>query len=205
MTSLKVYAIDGIVPVVDPSAYVHPSAVLIGDVIVGPDCYVGPCASLRGDFGRLILERGSNLQDTCVMHGFPGTDTVVEEDGHVGHGAVLHGCRVGRNALIGMNAVIMDNAVIGESSIVAASAFVKAGMEIPPRVLVAGMPAKVIRALSDEEVRWKSEGTATYQDLARRSLATMEEVVPLRAVEPGRKRIHMPEVVPLVALRNKDD
>ncbi len=205
MTSLKVYAIDGIVPVVDPSAYVHPSAVLIGDVIVGPDCYVGPCASLRGDFGRLILERGSNLQDTCVMHGFPGTDTVVEEDGHVGHGAVLHGCRVGRNALIGMNAVIMDNAVIGESSIVAASAFVKAGMEIPPRVLVAGMPAKVIRALSDEEVRWKSEGTATYQDLARRSLATMEETVPLRAVEPGRKRIHMPEVVPLVALRNKDD
>ena len=205
MTSLKVYAIDGIVPVVDPSAYVHPSAVLIGDVIVGPDCYVGPCASLRGDFGRLILERGSNLQDTCVMHGFPGTDTVVEEDGHVGHGAVLHGCRVGRNALIGMNAVIKDNAVIGESSIVAASAFVKAGMEIPPRVLVAGMPAKVIRALSDEEVRWKSEGTATYQDLARRSLATMEETVPLRAVEPGRKRIHMPEVVPLVALRNKDD
>ena len=205
MTSLKVYAIDGIVPVVDPSAYVHPSAVLIGDVIVGPDCYVGPCASLRGDFGRLILERGSNLQDTCVMHGFPGTDTVVEEDGHVGHGAVLHGCRVGRNALIGMNAVIMDNAVIGESSIVAASAFVKAGMEIPPRVLVAGMPAKVIRALSDEEVRWKSEGTATYQDLARRSLATMEETVPLRAVEPGRKRIHMPEVVPLMALRTKDD
>ena len=205
MTSLKVYAIDGIVPAVDPSAYVHPSAVLIGDVIVGPDCYVGPCASLRGDFGRLILERGSNLQDTCVMHGFPGTDTVVEEDGHIGHGAVLHGCRVGRNALIGMNAVIMDNAVIGESSIVAASAFVKAGMEIPPRVLVAGMPAKVIRALSDEEVRWKSAGTATYQDLARRSLATMEETVPLLAVEPGRKRIHMPEVVPLVALRNKDD
>ena len=205
MTRLKVYAIDGIVPVVDPSAYVHPSAVLIGDVIVGPDCYVGPCASLRGDFGRLILERGSNLQDTCVMHGFPGTDTVVEEDGHIGHGAVLHGCRVGRNALIGMNAVIMDNAVIGESSIVAASAFVKAGMEIPPRVLVAGMPAKVIRALSDEEVRWKSAGTATYQDLARRSLATMEETVPLRAVEPGRKRIHMPEVVPLMALRNKDD
>ena len=74
---LKVYAIDGIVPVVDPTAYVHPSAILIGDVIIGPGCYVGPCASLRGDFGRLILERGANVQDTCVMHGFPGTDTVV--------------------------------------------------------------------------------------------------------------------------------
>ncbi|MFP5401808.1 MAG: phenylacetic acid degradation protein PaaY [Gammaproteobacteria bacterium] len=205
MTQLKVFAIDGIVPVVDPTAYVHPSAVLIGDVIIGPGCYVGPCASLRGDFGRLILERGSNIQDTCVMHGFPGTDTVVEEDGHIGHGAVLHGCRVGRNALVGMNAVIMDNAVIGEASIVAASAFVKAGVEIPPRVLVAGMPAKVIRPLSEEEIRWKSEGTATYQDLSRRSLATMQETAPLTAVEPGRRRIHMPDVVPLVALRGKED
>ncbi len=204
MNQLKVYAIDGIVPVVDPTAYVHPSAVLIGDVIVGPDCYVGPCASLRGDFGRLILERGSNLQDTCVMHGFPGTDTVVEEDGHIGHGAVLHGCRVGRNALVGMNAVIMDNAVIGESSIVAAAAFVKAGVEMPPRMLIAGMPAKAIRALSEEEMRWKSSGTATYQDLTRRSLATMEETVPLATVEPGRKRIHMPDVVPLVELRRRE-
>ena len=204
-TTLRVYAIDGIVPVVDPSAYVHPSAVLIGDVIVGPECYVGPCASLRGDFGRLILERGANLQDTCVMHGFPGTDTVVEENGHIGHGAVLHGCRIRRNALVGMNAVIMDKAIIGESSIVAASAFVKAGAEIPPRVLVAGMPAKVIRELSDEEIRWKGEGTATYQDLTRRSLATMVETAPLSAVEADRKRIHMPDVVPLVELRKKEN
>jgi len=204
MSSLRVYAIDGIVPVVDPTAYVHPSAVLIGDVIVGPGCYVGPCASLRGDFGRLILERGANLQDTCVMHGFPGTDTVVEEDGHIGHGAVLHGCRVGKNALIGMNAVIMDNAVIGESAIVAASAFVKAGAEIPPRSLVAGMPAKVIRELSDEEIAWKGEGTRTYQDLTRRSLATMVECEPLAAMEADRKRIHMPDVVPLVELKKRD-
>jgi phenylacetic acid degradation protein len=203
MTHLRVYAIDGIVPVVDPTAYVHPSAVLIGDVIVGPGCYVGPCASLRGDFGRLILERGANLQDTCVMHGFPGTDTVVEEDGHIGHGAVLHGCRIGRNALVGMNAVIMDNAVIGESAIVAASAFVKAGAEIPARTLVAGMPAKVIRPLSDDEIAWKVDGTRTYQDLARRSLATMTECDPLSEIEPDRKRIHMPEVVPLVELKKR--
>ena len=201
---LKVYAIDGIVPVVDPTAYVHPSAILIGDVIIVPDCYVGPCASLRGDFGRLILERGANVQDTCVMHGFPGTDTVVEEDGHIGHGAVLHGCRIKRNALIGMNAVIMDNVVIGEEAIVAASAFVKAGVEIPPRVLVAGVPAKVIRPLSEDEIRWKGQGTATYQDLTRRCLATLHETVPLTAVEPDRKRIEMPDVVPLVATRNRE-
>ena len=201
---LKVYAIDGIVPVVDPTAYVHPSAILIGDVIIGPDCYVGPCASLRGDFGRLILERGANVQDTCVMHGFPGTDTVVEEDGHIGHVAVLHGCRIKRNALVGMNAVIMDNVVIGEEAIIAASAFVKAGVEIPPRVLVAGVPAKVIRPLSEDEIRWKSQGTATYQDLTRRCLATLHETVPLTAVEPDRKRIEMPDVVPLVATKNRE-
>ena len=203
MISLRVYAIDGIVPVVDPTAFVHPSAVLIGDVIVGPDCYVGPCASLRGDFGRIILQRGANLQDTCVMHGFPGTDTVVEENGHIGHGAVLHGCRVGKNALVGMNAVIMDNAVIGESAIVAACAFVKAGVEIPAGSLVAGMPAKVIRQLSEEEIGWKSDGTRTYQELTRRSLATMIETAPLTAVEANRKRIDLPEVIPLVELKKR--
>jgi len=203
LTSLRVYAIDGIVPVVDPTAYVHPTAVLIGDVIVGPGCYIGPAACLRGDFGRLIIERGANVQDTCVMHGFPGTDTVVEEDGHIGHGAVLHGCRIGRNALIGMNAVIMDNAVVGESDIVAACAFVKAGAEIPPRSLAAGTPAKVIRELSDAEIAWKADGTRTYQDLARRSLATMQEVSPLAAVEPDRRRIEIPDVVPLVELKKR--
>jgi len=185
--------------VVDPTAYVHPSAVLIGDVIVGAGCYVGPVCSLRGDFGRLVLQAGANVQDTCVMHGFPGTDTVIEHDGHIGHGAVLHGCRIGRNALVGMNAVIMDNATIGESAIVAASSFVKAGMEVPPRVLVAGVPAKVMRALSAQEIQWKSEGTQTYKDLAVRSLNTMREVPALAEVEPGRKRLEISaEVKPLI-------
>ncbi len=203
MTPLRVYAIDGIVPVVDPTAFVHPTAILIGDVIVGPGCYIGPAACLRGDFGRLLVERGANVQDTCVMHGFPGTDTVVEEDGHIGHGAVLHGCRIGRNALVGMNAVIMDNAVVGESAIVAACAFVKAGAEIPPRSLAAGTPARIVRTLSDEEIVWKADGTRTYQDLVRRSLATMRETTPLAAVEAGRRRIEIPDVVPLVALKKR--
>jgi phenylacetic acid degradation protein len=203
MNRPRVFAIDGIVPVVDPSSYVHPSAVLIGDVIVGPGCYVGPCASLRGDFGRLILEPGVNVQDSCVMHGFPGSDTIIEENGHIGHGAVLHGCRIGRNALVGMNAVIMDNAVVGESSIVAACAFVRAGMDVPPNSLVAGVPAKVMRRLSEQEMAWKVEGTLTYQELTRRSLATLVETEALTAVEPDRKRFDMPGVKPLIELRNQ--
>lgn len=187
---VKVYSIDGVTPVVHPSAFVHPSAVLIGDVIIGPRCYVGPAASLRGDFGRLILEEGANLQDTCVMHGFPESDTVVEQDGHIGHGAVLHGCRIGRNALVGMNAVIMDDAVIGENSIVAALAFVKAGSVIAPRSLVVGAPAKVLRELTDEEIAWKMTGTRQYQELAERSLRTMQETVALTEVEPDRQRVN---------------
>ena len=197
------YEIDGMRPVVHPTAYVHPDAVLIGDVIIGPRCYVAPLASLRGDFGRIILEEGANLQDNCTMHGFPGTDTVIEQDGHVGHGAVLHGCRVGRNALVGMNAVVMDNAVIGESAILAACAFVKAGAEIPPKVLAAGMPAKVVRELSEEEIAWKSDGTKTYQDLTRRSLATLRPCEPLQEMEAGRKRIDIPGVVPLMDIKKQ--
>lgn len=195
--NLTVYAIDGVTPVVDPTAFVHPSAVLIGDVIVGAGCYIGPLASLRGDFGRIEIRAGANIQDTCVLHAYPNTDAVVEEDGHVGHGAVLHGCIVQRNGLVGMNAVVNDNAVIGESAIVAAMAFVRAGMVVPPRSLAAGVPAKVLRALTEQELAWKVEGTRTYQELTRRSLTTMRATAPLAAPEEGRRRLALPEILPL--------
>lgn len=198
---LTVYAINGVTPVVDPTAYVHPSAVLVGDVIVAAGCYIGPAACLRGDFGRIDIRTGANLQDTCVAHGFPGTDTIVEEDGHIGHGAVLHGCVVGRNALVGMNAVINDSAQIGESAIVAAMAFVKARMMVPARTLVAGIPARVLRALTDTELAWKVEATQSYQALARRSLETMHATTPLAAPEPGRKRIELPELLSLADIK----
>ncbi|WP_417594459.1 phenylacetic acid degradation protein PaaY [Oceanospirillum sp.] len=201
----QVYSIDGIVPVVDPTAFVHPTAVLIGDVIIGPNCYIGPNACLRGDFGRLVIKSGANVQDTCVMHGFPGTDTIIEENGHIGHGAVLHGCHIGKNALVGMNAVIMDNARIGESSIIAACAFVKADFECPPRTLMAGTPAKVIRELSDKEIAWKGKGTAEYQNLTQRCLQTMERVEPLTTPESDRKRVDIPDVKPLYEVKQSED
>jgi len=200
---VKVYSIDGLTPVVHPEAYVHPSAVLIGDVHVGPGVYIGPSASLRGDFGRLVIEAGANIQDGCIVHGFPESDTVIEEDGHVGHGAIIHSARICRNALIGMGAVINDNAVIGESAFVAAMAFVKAGMNVPPRTLAAGMPAKVTRDLSEGELAWKLDATRAYQNLARRSLASMREVVALTEAEPGRKRFSRSEVLPLSEWKNK--
>ena len=136
------------------------------------------------------------------MHGFPSTDTVVEEEGHIGHAAVLHGCIVRRNALVGMNAVVNDNAEVGESAIVAAMAFVKAGFVVPPRTLVAGIPAKVMRELTAQEMAWKVEGTRSYQELTRRSLATMTATSPLSAPEPGRKRVEVSELLPLSVLKS---
>lgn len=193
---VKVYAIDGIIPVVDPTAFVHPSAVLIGDVIVGPGVYIGPLASLRGDFGRIELRENSNVQDSCVIHGVNENDTIVDVDGHIGHSAVLHGCTIGRNAMVGMNAVVMDQAVVGQNSIVAAMAFVKAGLVIPARSLVVGAPARVLRELSDDEIAYKSFGTRQYQRLTQRSLASMQWVEALSSVEPERQRLRPEQVDP---------
>ena len=148
----RTYSIDGVAPVIDSSAFVHPDAVIIGDVIIGSDCYVGPGASLRGDFGRIILERGSNVQDNCILHSLPGLDLVIGPDGHIGHGAVIHGARIGTNAMVGINSVIMDHAIIGTSSIIAAMSFVKSGAEIPALHMAAGIPARVVRELTDDEL-----------------------------------------------------
>ncbi len=193
----RCYEIDGQIPVVDPSAFVHPTAVLIGDVEIGAGVYVGPGASLRGDFGRIAVEAGANVQDNCVMHSFPNEECRIGVDGHIGHGAILHGCRVGRRALVGMNAVVMDGAEIGEAAMVAAAALVRAGFKVPPRTLVAGVPAKIVRELSEAEIAWKAEGTAEYQELVRRSHASLREVAPLAAPEPGRRRLQLKATYPL--------
>ena len=190
------YKIEGVTPVVHPTAYVHPTAVLIGYVHIGPNCYVGPTACLRGDFGSIILKEGANVQDTCVMHAFPNMDAVVEKNGHVGHGAILHGCIVGEDALIGMNAVVMDGAKIAPRSIVAATAFVKAGFACEPQSLNIVSPAKVYRKLSAEEIAWKQEGTAEYQRLTLRCLATLEECEPLTEIESNRPKINAGETKP---------
>jgi phenylacetic acid degradation protein len=183
---MPVYSLDGIVPVVDATAFVHPQAVLIGDVIIGPRCYVGPGASLRGDLGRISMGAGSNVQDNCVLHTFPGKEVLLEEDAHIGHGAVLHGCTVRRGALVGINAVVMDDVIVGEESLIGAASFVRAGFVVPKRTLVTGAPARAVRELTAEEVEWKAIGTREYQDLAARCLASLKGCQPLTTVEPGR-------------------
>jgi phenylacetic acid degradation protein len=194
---MTVYALDGLVPVVDASAFVHPQASLIGDVIVGPGCYIGPGASLRGDFGRIIVGEGANVQDCCVLHSFPAHDTVLEPQAHIGHAAVLHGCIVRRGALIGIGAIVMDDVVVEEEAFVGAASFVRAGFVVPRRTLVTGVPARVVRELRSEEIIWKATGTREYQELTRRCLASLRVCEPLAASQPDRPRFGTSEAIPL--------
>jgi carbonic anhydrase/acetyltransferase-like protein (isoleucine patch superfamily) len=180
------YAFKGFIPVVHPSAFVHPQATVTGNVIIGRDVYVGPGAVLRGDWGGIVIEDGCNVQENCTIHMFPGLTVYLRAGAHIGHGAIVHGAEIGANCLVGMNAVIMDHVSLGEGSIVGALSFVKEGEQIAPRSLVAGNPARFIREVSDEMLAWKSKGTSLYQQLPAEMRAHWAPCAPLDAIEENR-------------------
>ena len=181
-----IYAFEGFVPVVHESAFVHPQAAVTGNVIIGRDVYVGPGAAIRGDWGGIVIEDGCNVQENCTLHMFPGVTMVLEAGAHIGHGAVVHGARIGANALIGMNAVIMDEAEVGAGSIVGALTFVPAKMVIPPRRVVVGNPARIVKEVTDEMLAWKTEGTSLYQRLPAAMRTGWQPTEPLREVPADR-------------------
>lgn len=183
-----IYEFQGFKPVVKGSAYIHETAVIIGNVIIGDNVYVGPGAVVRGDWGQIIIEDGCNIQENCVVHMFPGVSIRLEKGAHVGHGAIIHGANLGANCLIGMNAVVMDRAVIGAGSIVGALSFVKGDTQIPERSLVVGNPAKVIKQVSNEMLAWKTKGTELYQELPGELYGTLKKCEPLREVKPNRPK-----------------
>ena len=185
---MSIFAFEEFIPVVHESAFVHPSASVTGNVIIGRDVYIGPGAAIRGDWGGIVIEDGCNVQENCTVHMFPGVTVILERSAHIGHGAIVHGARIGENALIGMNAVIMDYALVGGGSVVGALCFVPSGMQIPPRKVVVGNPAKIVKDVTDEMLTWKTEGTALYQGLPARLHATLREVEPLREVPAGTPR-----------------
>ena len=183
----NVFEFDGFKPVVHESAYIHPNATVTGNVVIGRDVYVGPGAAIRGDWGEIVIEDGCNVQEGCVIHMFPGVTVVLEQSAHIGHGAVIHGARVGRNSLIVMNAVVMDNAVVGAECIVGALCFVPSQMQIPDRKIVVGNPAKIVKDMSDDRVAWKTEGTRLYQELPKQLRESLRPCEPLREVPTDRK------------------
>ena len=174
------YQFNGIKPVVHPSSFVHPQAAVTGQVVIGKDVYIGPGCALRGDWGKIIIEDGCNVQENCTLHMFPGVTVLLKESAHIGHGAIIHGATIGRNCLVGMNAVIMDDVELGDESIVGALCFIRQGEKIPPRSMVVGNPAKIIKPVSNEMIAWKTEGTRLYQQLPQQCFQTLQACEPLR-------------------------
>ena len=181
-----IYELQGFIPVVHPSSFVHPLAAVIGNVIIGKDVYVGPGAAIRGDWGEIIIEDGCNVQENCTIHMFPGKSITLKKGAHIGHGAIIHGANIGANCLVGMNAVLMDDVSLGDECIVGALTFIKGGTEIPNRKMVVGNPAKIIKDITDDMIAWKTKGTALYQKLPGQCHETLKEVEPLREIPANR-------------------
>ena len=182
-----IYEFNGYKPVIDPSSFVHKEATIIGNVIIGKKVYIGPGASIRGDWGGITIKDGCNVQDNCTIHIFPGKDVILEENAHIGHGAIIHGANIGKNTLVGMNSVIMDDCNIGDECIIGALCFLKGEMNIPNRKIVVGNPAIIKGEVSDEMISWKTKGTELYQDLPNECYTLMKECKPLKEIEKNRK------------------
>jgi len=185
-----IYQFKNMIPVVDPSSFVHPLATVTGNVIIGKDVYVGPGAALRGDWGQIIIEDGCNIQENCTVHMFPGVTVLLKAGAHIGHGAIIHGAVIGKNCLVGMNAVIMDNVQLGDECIVGALSFIKADSIFENRSLIVGNPAKKIKEVSDEMITWKTEGTKLYQQLPSDMHESWKSCEPLIEIPQDRTVIY---------------
>jgi phenylacetic acid degradation protein len=183
-----IYQFKEYIPVIHESSFIHPQAVVTGNVIIGKDCYIGPGAALRGDWGQIIIEDGCNVQENCTIHMFPGVIVLLKEGAHIGHGAVIHGATIGKNCLVGINAVIMDNVELGDESIVGALTLIKEGEKIPSRSLVVGNPGKIIKQVSDEMMVWKAKGTELYRQLPADCHKTLKTCEPLREIPAKRTK-----------------
>lgn len=167
--------VAGAEPTIDPAAFTAPTSVVVGDVTLAPGASVWYHAVLRADCGPIVLGADSNIQDNCTVHVDPGFPVTVGERVSVGHNAVLHGCTVEDDVLVGMGATVLNGAHIGAGSLVAAQALVPQGMQVPPGSLVAGVPAKVKRELTDEERETIKLNAAMYLELAARHRESVQE------------------------------
>lgn len=181
-----IYSFGEFIPVVHPSSFVHPLASITGNVFIGKNVYIGPGAAIRGDWGAIIIQDGCNVQENCVIHMFPGISVLLEENAHIGHGAIIHGATIRRNCLIGMNSTIMDEAEIGEESIIGALTFIKSGEKIERRSMFAGNPGKFIKNVTDEMIAWKTKGTELYKNLPKEMFTKWKPCEPLSEVPEQR-------------------
>ncbi len=168
---MPLYAFGGRTPTISSSAWIAPTATLVGDVHIEDDASVWYGAVLRGDLGRIIVRRGANVQDGSVLHGGPDPVTVVGEGATIGHLCVVHGAVIGAEALIGNGATVLDGAIIGSRALVAAGCTVPPGMTIADGMLAVGVPARVTGPVTGTAKQWVDTNPEVYRDLARRHAA----------------------------------
>ncbi|UCE12833.1 MAG: gamma carbonic anhydrase family protein [Candidatus Heimdallarchaeota archaeon] len=165
---MALYEFEGKKPKIAKSTFVFPSAVICGDVRIGENCFIAPNAVLRGDWGYIEIGSGSNVQDTCVIHSVPDEGTILGENCHIGHGAVVHQAELGKHVLVGKNAVIMNWSKIGDDCIIGSGCVVPQNTVIEPNSLVIGVPGKVVGQISKKQKEYSLDATKLYQTLPER-------------------------------------
>jgi carbonic anhydrase/acetyltransferase-like protein (isoleucine patch superfamily) len=173
---MPLFAFEGREPSVSPTAWIAPTATLVGDVRVEDEASIWYGAVLRGDFGPIIVRRGANVQDGSILHGHDNPVTEIGEGATIGHLCVVHSAVIGAEALIGNGATVLDGAIIGRRALVAAGATVAPGMKVPDGMLAVGIPAKVTGEVSGSALRWVENNPAIYRELARRHAAGVRPV-----------------------------
>jgi carbonic anhydrase/acetyltransferase-like protein (isoleucine patch superfamily) len=173
---MALYKFDGKNPQVPSDSFVHPNAVLIGDIRIGHECLIAPGVSIRADFGPVIIGNRSSVQDNAVIHVYPGSQAVIEDDVIVAHGVILHDVHIHARCLIGVGAIVLFGVICEEDVFVAAGSLVPKGMRIPAGKLAAGNPAKVTRDVTDRDKAAAKDGVESYRYLCRQYLATMKNI-----------------------------
>ncbi|MHA1680544.1 MAG: gamma carbonic anhydrase family protein [Promethearchaeota archaeon] len=164
-TSMPIYAYGRRKPRIDESAWVFPTATIIGKVTLGPGVYIGAGVVLRGDYGRIIVKEGSAIEENATIHARVGGTCLIEEDVTVGHAAMLHNCTIRKGAVIGMNSVVTDFAEVGEGAIIAEGAVVKARCKIDPYTVAAGIPAVHVKNVSKTQTEFWKAAKEVYRGL----------------------------------------
>jgi phenylacetic acid degradation protein len=173
---MALYEFDGKRPRVPDDSFVHPLASLIGDIEVGHECLIAPGVSIRADFGPVIIGNRSNVQDNSVVHVYPGSRVIIEEDVIIAHGVILHDVHIKSRCVIGMGAILLFGVVCGEDVFVNAASVVPRGMQIPAGKVVAGNPAKITHDVTDDQKIMAKEGINHYRELCRKYITTMKSI-----------------------------
>ncbi|EIT85814.1 hypothetical protein A374_08264 [Fictibacillus macauensis ZFHKF-1] len=172
------HSFDGKKPTIDESAFVAPGAQIIGDVTIGKESGIWFNSVLRGDEGPITIGDRCNVQDNCTLHLYEGNPLTLEDEVSIGHNVILHGCTIRKRALIGMGAIILDGADIGEEAFIGANTLVPSGKKIPPRTLVLGSPAKIIRELNEKDLELIAVTIETYRQKAQMFKQSLEQTHP---------------------------